>query len=100
MAGWGKLPPQKKSNHGLVLTRSDVISGGEMSIVHKLNVYLGDLAGLWRGQDTLLPRGELTSRSMSGPLSRMERTVQRSLGIHVCWERLAPGGTAESGVWG
>ena len=73
----GNSRPPKKLNHGLVVTGSDAVSGGETSIVEKLNGYSGDLAGLRRGQDVPLPGGELTSRSASGPSSRAERTNEK-----------------------
>ena len=78
LAGGNSRPP-KKSNHGLVVTGSDVVSGGETSVVEKLNGYSGDLAGLRRGQDAPLPGGELTSRSARGPSGRAERTNEKKI---------------------
>ena len=75
-AGGNNRPP-KKSNHGLVVTWSDVVLEGETNVVEKLNGYSGDLAGLRRGQDAPLPGGELTSRSASEPSSRAERTNEK-----------------------
>ena len=72
-AGGYNRPP-KKSNHGLVVTRSDVILEGETNVVEKLNGYLGDLAGMRRGQDAPLPGGDLASPSVSESSSRAERT--------------------------
>ena len=54
-----------------------MVSGGETSVVEKLNRYSGDLAGLRPGQDAALPGGELTFRSACGPSERAERTNEK-----------------------
>ena len=59
--GGNSRSPTKLSDD-LVVTGNDMVSGGETSVVEKLNGYSGDLAGQRQDQDTPLPGDELNPR--------------------------------------
>ena len=59
--GGNSRSPTKLSDD-LVVTGNDMVSGGETSVVEKLNGYSGDLAGQRQDQDAPLPGDELNPR--------------------------------------
>ena len=71
---WGNSRSPKKLSQRLVVTGNDMVSGGETSVVEKLDGYLGDLTGQRQDQDAPLLGDELNTRPTCGPSVRVVRT--------------------------